>query len=64
MNDTDGRTALAERAEVSATQAGKEAGKDAAAPQAGTAREAVEKPETTGEIVIEEINIDGMCGVY
>lgn len=60
MKGTDGRSALAERAEASATYAEREA----SSPQAGAVRETAEKPETTGEIVIEEINIDGMCGVY
>jgi mycofactocin precursor len=60
MNGTDGRVALAERTEASAPHAGAAA----SAQRVGAVQEKAEKPETTGEIVIEEINIDGMCGVY
>ena len=54
---------LAARAESGTTYADKEA-----SPQrtelAYEEKRAAEKPKASEEIVIEEINIDGMCGVY
>ena len=59
----DSEVALKERAGVSTTHVDEET-----LPQrAGVAyeeRPAAEKPEVSEEIVIEEISIDGMCGVY
>lgn len=63
MKDTDGKVALAERAGTSTAYAEKEA----SLWQVEAAREdkqVAEKPHASEEIVIEEINIDGMCGVY
>ena len=54
---------LATHAGASTTHADKEA-----SPQRAEAayeeRRAAEKPKASEEIVIEEISIDGMCGVY
>ncbi len=54
---------LAARAGASTTYAGKEASPQRA-EIAHEEKRAAEKPEASEEIVIEEINIDGMCGVY
>ena len=54
MERTDDRVALAEREETASQQT------EAAYAQ----QRASGKPEASEEIVIEEINIDGMCGVY
>ena len=56
MERTDDRVALAEREDTEATSRQAEA--------AYAQQRAGEKPEASEEIVIEEINIDGMCGVY
>jgi mycofactocin precursor len=56
MKSSDDRVALAERAR-------KDADKEEARCATETASKE-EKPRTSGEIVIEEISIDGMCGVY
>lgn len=61
MESTEDRSALAERVGTAY------ADRDASSPRAEAAQEerrAAEKPEASGEIVIEEISIDGMCGVY
>lgn len=63
MKDTDGKAVLAERAGTSTSYAEKEV-----SPRRATAireeKQSTEKPHASEEIVIEEINIDGMCGVY
>jgi mycofactocin precursor len=55
--------AVAARDGASATYADKEASLRRA-EVAYDERQAAEKPKASEEIVIEEINIDGMCGVY
>jgi mycofactocin precursor len=55
--------ALAAHAEPSTTYADKEAFPQRA-EVAHEERHATEKPKASEEIVIEEISIDGMCGVY
>ena len=54
---------LAARAEASTTYAHKEAS-PRRVEVAHDEKGAAEKPKASEEIVIEEINIDGMCGVY
>ena len=54
---------LAAHAESGTTHADKEASPQRA-EVALKEKRAAEKPEVSEEIVIEEINIDGMCGVY
>ena len=54
---------LTEHAQVSTTYADKEASPQRA-EVAYEERRAAEKPKASEEIVIEEISIDGMCGVY
>lgn len=56
MERTDDRVALAEREETDDSSQRAEA--------AYAQQRASGKPEASEEIVIEEINIDGMCGVY
>jgi mycofactocin precursor len=63
MKSPTSEVALTERAGVSTTYADKEA-----SPQRAEVpreeKQAAEKPKASEEIVIEEISIDGMCGVY
>jgi mycofactocin precursor len=63
MKSPTSEVALTEHAEASAVYADK----DASLRRAEVAHEekqAAEKPKASEEIVIEEISIDGMCGVY
>ncbi|MEW6636943.1 MAG: mycofactocin precursor MftA [Actinomycetota bacterium] len=59
MKDSDGRTAFAE--EIRAYRAEEPQQRPGISPEE---RPEAEKPRTSEEIVIEEISIDGMCGVY
>lgn len=63
MKSPESEVALAAHAGASTTYADKEAS-PRRAEVAYEERRAVEKPEASEEIVIEEISIDGMCGVY
>ena len=63
MKSLEREVALAVTAEASTTHAGKEATPQGA-EVAYEEKRAAEKPKASEEIVIEEINIDGMCGVY
>ena len=63
MKSPDTEVTLTAHVGASATYADEEA-----SPQRAEVdyeeRRATEKPRASEEIVIEEINIDGMCGVY
>lgn len=63
MKSPDSKVVLAAHAGASTAYAGEET-----SPQrveiAYEERQAAEKPKASDEIVIEEISIDGMCGVY
>jgi mycofactocin precursor len=64
MKNPDTEVALAAPAGAGTTY---DADKEASPRRAEVAYEekrAAEKPHASEEIVIEEINIDGMCGVY
>jgi mycofactocin precursor len=63
MKSPTSEVALTERAGVSTTYADKEASPQRA-EVAREEKQAAEKPKASEEIVIEEISIDGMCGVY
>ncbi|HSL00408.1 MAG TPA: mycofactocin precursor MftA [Rubrobacteraceae bacterium] len=63
MKSLDSRVVLAEPVGASTTHAEKEALPQRAEAAHAEAR-AAETPRTSEEIVIEEISIDGMCGVY
>ena len=63
VKSLDSKVALEAHAGAGTTYADKEA-----SPQPADAayeeKRAAEKPRASEEIVIEEISIDGMCGVY
>lgn len=63
MKSLESKVTLMAPAEAGTTYAGEET-----SPQrtevASEAKGATEKPRVSEEIAIEEINIDGMCGVY
>ena len=63
MKSLEREVDLAARAGADTTHA-----KEEASPQRGEVaykeKRVAEKPKASEEIVIEEINIDGMCGVY
>ena len=63
MKSPDTEFALAAPAGASTTYADKEASPQRA-EVAYEEKRAAEKPKASEEIVIEEISIDGMCGVY
>ncbi len=63
MKNTDGKAALAERTGASTAYADKET-PSRSATAVREEKQAAEKPHASKEIVIEEISIDGMCGVY
>lgn len=61
MKGYDGEAALAARAEAARGDGG---GPEQRAGMILDKRPDAEKPRASEEIVIEEISIDGMCGVY
>jgi mycofactocin precursor len=62
MASPEGKAALAEEAGAGSVDVREEAPRRVeVVPEK---RQTAEKPEASGEIVIEEISIDGMCGVY
>ena len=63
MKSLESKVDLAAHAGASTTYADKEASPQRA-EVAYEEKRAAEKPKASEEIVIEEINIDGMCGVY
>ena len=63
MKSPDSEVALAAHTGASTTYASEEASPQCA-EVAYEERQAAEKPKASEEIVIEEISIDGMCGVY
>ncbi len=63
MKSLEREVDLAARAGSSTTHADKEASPQRA-ELAHEEKRAAEKPKASEEIVIEEISIDGMCGVY
>ena len=63
VKSLEGEVDLAARAGASTTYADKEASPQRA-EVAYEEKRVAEKPKASEEIVIEEINIDGMCGVY
>ena len=63
MKSLDSKVALAGRAGESTTYADKQTSPRRAEVTYEEKR-AAEKPKMSEEIAIEEINIDGMCGVY
>ena len=63
MKSPTSEVSLTTRVESSTTYADKEASPQRA-EVAYEERRAAEKPKASEEIVIEEISIDGMCGVY
>lgn len=63
MKSPNSEIVLTTHAEASTTYADKEA-LPQRAEVAYEERRAAEKPKASEEIVIEEISIDGMCGVY
>lgn len=63
MKSPDSEVAIAAHAGASTTHADKEAS-PRRAEVAYEEKQAAEKPKASEEIVIEEISIDGMCGVY
>ncbi len=62
MKSLDSKVALVTHAGASTTYAGEETPQRAEV--AYEEKQTVEKPKASEEIVIEEISIDGMCGVY
>lgn len=63
MKSLESKVDLTAHAGVSTTYADKEASPQSA-EVAYEEKRAAEKPKASEEIVIEEISIDGMCGVY
>jgi mycofactocin precursor len=63
VKSLDKEGAVASHAGASTTSVDREASSQRA-EVALEEKRAAEKPEASEEIVIEEINIDGMCGVY
>jgi mycofactocin precursor len=63
MKSLESKVAFAANAEVGTTYAEREAPPQRA-EVAYEEKPAAEKPKASEEIVIEEISIDGMCGVY
>ncbi len=63
MKSPNSEIALAAHAGASTTYADEEASPQGA-EVAYEEKRAAEKPKASEEIVIEEISIDGMCGVY
>ena len=63
MKSLDSKVALEAHAGAGATYADKESSPQRA-DVACEEKQAAEKPRASEEIVIEEISIDGMCGVY
>jgi mycofactocin precursor len=63
MTNPDGRVAAIEE-DTAGTVDAREVTIPRRAEAPAEERRAAEKPQATDEIVIEEISIDGMCGVY
>ena len=63
VKSIDGKVALAAHAGASATQADEKTSPQRA-EVAYEEKRAADKPRASEEILIEEISIDGMCGVY
>lgn len=63
MKSLERKVAPGGRTEASTTHAEKEASLEHA-EVAYEKKQVAEKPKVSEEIAIEEINIDGMCGVY
>jgi mycofactocin precursor len=63
MKSLESKVDLAAHARAGTTYADKEVSSQRA-EVAYEEKRAAEKPKASEEIVIEEINIDGMCGVY
>lgn len=63
MKSIESKVALADRARTGTTRADEEMlpRREKAAREE---KQTAEKPKVFEEILIEEINIDGMCGVY
>ena len=63
MSSPDGKAALIEEARAG-TVGVREETLDRRVEAVSEERQTAEKPQVSEEIVLEEISIDGMCGVY
>lgn len=64
MKNSESKAALAVHEGTSATYTDREKSPEHPADAGHGEKRSAEKPRTSEEIVIEEISIDGMCGVY